>query len=189
MTMAMPTIRPLRAAEGEVALPALAAVLHDAVAHGASVNFMADFTLEDAAAFWRGQLPGLAEGTRHILVAETEDGRILGTVVVAFAAQPNQPHRADIGKMIVHSGARGRGTGQRLLEAAEALALDHGRTLLTLDTETGSAGERLYRRCGWTPLGAIPNYSFTPDGRLMPATFFYKELRTTHARHPAGRDG
>jgi GNAT superfamily N-acetyltransferase len=188
MTKPMPTIRPLRPDEAEAALPALADVLHDAVASGASVNFMADFTPDDALRFWRGQLPGLSDGTRHILVAE-EEGRILGTVVVAFAHQPNQPHRADIGKMIVHSSARGRGTGQRLLQAAEALALAHGRTLLTLDTEADSAGDRLYRRCGWTAIGSIPSYSYTPDGRLTPATFFYKELSTTHARHPSGHLG
>jgi GNAT superfamily N-acetyltransferase len=185
MTMPMPVIRPLAPEEGEPRLAELAAVLHDAVAGGASVNFMADFSLADAAAFWMGQLPGLADGTRHILVAESE-GRILGTVVVAFAAQPNQPHRADVGKMIVHSSARGRGTGRRLLEAAEALALGHGRTLLTLDTEEGSAGDTLYRRCGWTPIGSIPSYSFTPDGRLRPATFFFKELTTRHAPYPTG---
>jgi GNAT superfamily N-acetyltransferase len=188
MTLPMPTIRALRPEEGETALPQLAAVLVDAVANGASVNFMAGFSTDDALRFWRGQLPGLADGTRHILVAES--GRmILGTVVVSLAAAPNQPHRADVGKMIVHSSARGRGTGQRLLEAAEALALRLGRSLSTLDTEAGSAGDRLYRRCGWVPVGSIPNYSYTPDGRLTPATFFYKELTTTHGRHPAGHGG
>jgi GNAT superfamily N-acetyltransferase len=173
MTPPMPTLRILRPDEAEAALPALATVLVDAVESGASVNFVAGFSQEDALAFWRGQRGGLSDGSRHIIVAESE-GAILGTVVVSFAPQPNQPHRADIGKMLVHRRARGRGTGRRLLEAAEALALAHGRTLLTLDTEAGSAGDRLYRRCGWTPIGSIPDYSLTPDGRLMPATFFYK---------------
>jgi GNAT superfamily N-acetyltransferase len=139
------------------------------------VNFMADFDQEAGLRFWRSQLPGIADGMRHLMVAEV-DGRIVGTVVVSFAPQPNQPHRADIGKMLVHSTSRGRGIGRKLLGAAEALAGAHGRTLLTLDTEADSAGDRLYRSCGWTAIGSIPDYSFTPGGRLMPATFFFKTL-------------
>jgi GNAT superfamily N-acetyltransferase len=168
-------IRGLGAQEAEAALPVLADILVDAVASGASVNFMAGFDEEAGRHFWRGQLPGIAGGTRHLVVAEVE-GRIVGTVLVTFAPQPNQPHRADIGKMLVHSSNRGRGIGRRLLAAAETLARTHGRTLLTLDTEAGSAGDRLYRSCGWTAIGSIPDYSFTPDGRLMPATFFFKAL-------------
>src|SRR3712207_3844192 len=99
-----------------------------------------------------GIMPGLAAGTHLLLVAE-EEGRLIGTVVVMFAAQPNAPHRAEIGKMLVHSAARRRGLGARLLAAAEAAAREAGRTLLVLDTHSGSAGDRLYRRCGWTAVG------------------------------------
>jgi GNAT superfamily N-acetyltransferase len=188
MTSPSTTIEPLTPAEAEDALPALADVLVDAVAGGASVNFMAGFSTADGLRFWRGQLGGVADGTRHILVAR-RGAAILGTVVVSFAGQPNQPHRADIGKMLVRPAERGQGIGHRLLAAAEALALRFGRSLLTLDTEAGSAGDRLYRRCGWIAIGAIPNYSFTPDGRLSPATFFYKELRPDHVYHPPRHPG
>ncbi len=165
----------LGAKAAEAALPALAAVLVDAVAGGASVNFMAGFDLDAAAEFWRGQLPAIAAGTRLLLVAQDGDA-ILGTVIVTFAPQPNAPHRADIGKMLVHSAVRRRGLGRRLLDAAEAAALAHGRTTLMLDTEAGSAGDVLYRRCGWTELGTVPLHSLTTDGRLAAATFFYKHL-------------
>jgi GNAT superfamily N-acetyltransferase len=169
------SIRPLVPAEADAALPALARILVDAVANGASVNFMAGFDEAGACAFWRGQFPGLAEGMRHILVAEAA-GTIVGTVIIAFAPQPNQPHRADIGKMLVHSSQRGRGIGKALLETAEAFARASGRTLLTLDTVAGSAGDRLYRRSGWTAFGTVPGYALTTDGQPAPATFFYKLL-------------
>src|SRR4051794_9755306 len=117
MTLPIPTIRALDTKESETALPALAAILVDAIDSGASVNFVAGFSQADAERFWRGQLGAVADGMRHILIAESA-GRIVGTVVVSFAPQPNQPHRADIGKMLVHSGVRRRGIGQRLLAAA-----------------------------------------------------------------------
>ena len=163
-------------AAAEARLDELAELLVDAVAGGASVNFLAGFDRDAARAWWRGSaLPGLAAGERVVLVAE-RGKTLVGTVQVVFAGQPNQPHRADVAKMLVHSSARGAGLGARLLAAAEATALDHGRTLLTLDTESGSAGERLYRRGGWTPIGAIPGYALTTDGRPAAATFFYKAL-------------
>jgi GNAT superfamily N-acetyltransferase len=168
-------IRPLDAREAEARLGELAGILVDAVANGASVNFMAGFSQSEGEAFWRGMLPGLAAGDRVLLVAE-EGGRLLGTVIVFFAPQPNAPHRAEIGKMLVHSSARRRGLGQRLLNTAEAHAKAAGRTLLVLDTHAGSDGERLYRRCGWTEVGQIPDHSFTTDGHLAPTTIFYKKV-------------
>jgi len=169
------TIRALVAAEAETRLDALAAVLVDAVAHGASVNFLAGFTTAEAAAFWRKQLPALAAGTTRLFVAEAE-GRLLGTVLLAFAPQPNAPHRAEIGKMLVHSSVRRQGLGRRLLSTAEAAARDAGRTLLMLDTESGSAGDLLYRRCGWVEIGRVPDHAFRPEGRLAETTLFYKQL-------------
>ena len=170
-----PKIRVLAADEAEARLGDLGAILADAVAHGASVNFVAGFTQADGEAFWASMLAGLATGERVLLVAEQE-GRLVGTVMVIFAQQPNAPHRAEIGKMLVHSSARRRGIGRRLLEAAEEHARRAGRTLLILDTHSDSDGERLYRRCGWTAVGRIPDHSLTTDGRLWPTTVFYKRV-------------
>ena len=168
-------IRSLDAVEAELRLDDLAALLVDAVAQGASVNFLRGFSTTEGHVFWRGQLPGIAEGSRRLLVAQ-EDDRLLGTVVLTFAHQPNQPHRGDIGKMLVHSGARRRGLGRRLLAAAEEEARLAGRTLLCLDTEEGSAGDALYRACGWTAIGTIPGYALSPGGEPAGATFFFKRI-------------
>lgn len=170
------TIRALGAEEAAARAGELAALLADAVAHGASVNFMAGLTEAEAAAFWRGQIAGIAKGGRTLIVAE-RGGRIVGTAVLTPAWQPNAPHRAEISKMLVHSSMRRQGLGRRLLEAAEAAARAQGRTLLLLDTAGGSAGEALYRRCGWTEYGVVPGHSHVPAGGLESAVFFYKELR------------
>lgn len=177
-------IRILDAAAAREAIDDLAALMVDAVAHNASVNYMAGLTLAQARPFWERVAEDVAEGSRVLLVADAgADGArwIAGTVQLILAPQPNQPFRADIGKMIVHSSARGRGIGQALLLATETEAMMRGRTLLTLDTETGSAGERLYRRCGWTEYGVVPGYAYAPDGRLASATFFYKKIAQTRA--------
>ncbi|SON54131.1 Acetyltransferase [Hartmannibacter diazotrophicus] len=166
----------LSAAEAEKALPGLADLLVDAVRGGASVNFMADISHDDALGFWRGQLPAMRDGMRTLFVAREADGDIVGCVVLTLAPQPNAPYRADIGKMIVHSRARRQGLGRRLLETAERRAFDLGRTLLILDTEAGSAGEALYRRCGWIGYGTVPGYAYDPHGAPAAATFFYKQL-------------
>ncbi len=170
-----PAIRSLDAAEAMARLPELADLLVDAVAHGASVNFMAGFQHHEAEGFWRAQVPGIADGGRVLLVAE-QQGRIVGTVVLTFAPQPNAPHRAEIGKMLVHSSVRRRGLGARLLTEAEERAKAAGRTLLLLDTETGSAGEALYRRCGWTQWGVVPGHSYRTNGELASATYFLKQV-------------
>ena len=168
-------IRRLDAAGAEARLAELADILVDAVASGASVNFMAGFPHSEAAAFWRAQLPGLADGSRRLFVAD--DGRRrVGTVVLALAPQPNAPHRAEIGKMLVRSDQRRRGLGRKLLAAAEAGAEEAGRTLLLLDTESGSAGDRLYRRCGWIAYGRVPDHAYRPDGALAETTMFYKRI-------------
>ncbi|WP_069306868.1 GNAT family N-acetyltransferase [Methylobrevis pamukkalensis] len=173
----------LRGAEARERLADLAAVLADAVAGGASVNFMAGLDAERAAAFWQGQFPRIDDGSRRLFVALV-GGRVVGTVVLSLAPQPNAPHRADIGKMLVHSSMRRRGLGRRLLATAEEAALAAGRTLLMLDTETGSAGEALYRGAGWTAFGVVPGHSFRPHGVLAPTTFFYKWLDSPPTEHP-----
>lgn len=176
-------IRALDAAEAEARIAELSDILVDAVAHGASVNFLAGFSDDEGRAFWRGQLPGVAGGGRRLFVAE-DGARLVGTAVLTFAHQPNAPHRAEIGKMLVLSSARRQGIGQRLLAAAEAAAREAGRTLPLLDTETGSAGDLLYRSLGWTEVGRIPDHAFTADGRLAETTVFCKRLGP-HRRPPA----
>lgn len=148
-------------------------VLVDCVEGGASVSFIAPMTKAKAEAFWRKVA---ARGERALLVAEDESGRILGTVQVIWDLPENQPHRADLAKMLVHRDARGRGLGAALLQAAEESARAEGKTLLVLDTVTGSAGYRLYERGGWTRVGEIPNYALMPDGAPCPTTYFYKEI-------------
>ncbi len=170
-----PLIRRLDAAEMAGCLDDLGAVLVDAVAQGASVNFMAGITQELAAAFWRSQMLSVADGGKRLLVA-ADGERLVGTLLLTLAHQPNAPHRAEVGKMLVLSSARRRGLGRRLLAAAEDMARDAGRTLLMLDTETGSAGDMLYRSCGWTECGRVPEHAFRPDGRLAETTLFYKAL-------------
>lgn len=168
-------IRRLTEAEAALRLSDLADLLVDAVAHGASVNFMAGFSHGEGLAFWRGQIPGVADRSRHLIVAD-DGAHLVGTVVLTLAPQPNAPHRAEIGKMLVRSDRRRQGLGGRLLAAAETTARGAGRTLLLLDTETGSAGDRLYRHCGWTAYGSVPGHALTPDGRLAETTMFYKRI-------------
>lgn len=168
-------IRALDVAEAEARLGELSDILVDAVAHGASVNFLAGFSHDEGRDFWRSQLPGVAHGEKRLIVGD-DGARLVGTVVLTFAHQPNAPHRAEIGKMLVLSSMRRQGFGRRLLTAAEEAARAAGRTLLLLDTETGSAGDMLYRSCGWTEIGRVPEHAFRADGRLAETTMFYKKL-------------
>ena len=156
---------------------ALADVLLDCVEGGASVGFMHPLPHAKALAFWQNALDSAARGERIVLVAEEEGSHaILGTVQVLLAMPDNQPHRADVAKMQVHRRARRRGLGAALMRAAEAAARDAGRTLLVLDTVTGSDGERLYARLGWQRCGVIPGYALWPRGGLCSTTVFYREL-------------
>jgi GNAT superfamily N-acetyltransferase len=158
-------------------LRGLAAVLIDCVEGGASVSFMLPMTRDKAEGFWRATSASLARGERLVLVAEEEDGTMVGTVQVIFAQPENQPHRADVAKMLVHRRARRRGVGAALLAAAEGAALDAGKSLLVLDTVSGSDGDRLYSRGGWQRCGEIPHYALWPDGRPCPTTIYFKLLR------------
>lgn len=169
------TIRTLDGAAATVAVPALADVLIDCVHGGASVSFMAPLPEVKALAFWQGVAAGVAHGERVLLVAE-DNGGIVGTVQVVLDQPDNQPHRADIAKMLVHRRARRQGVAERLLTAAEAAACTAGKTVLVLDTVTGGDAERLYARCGWQRVGEIPNYALMPDGALCSTTYFHKQL-------------
>lgn len=176
MTPISHAIRPLAPPETEARLGALCDLLVDAVEGGASVSFVLPITRDKTERFWRGLLASQARGERVILVAE-RDGRIDGTVQIVLAPQENQFYRADIAKMLVHSRARRQGIGEQLMRAAEDQARLHGRTLLTLDTQTGGAGERLYLRCGWTKYGEVPGFSISTDGSIREAaSFFYKQV-------------
>jgi len=170
------TIRPIPADEALERCGELAEVLIDCVEGGASVSFMAPLAQDKAEGFWRGVAGMVGRGEGVLLVAEEPaDGRILGTVLVVFAEPENQPHRADIAKMLVHRRARRRGAGAALMHAAEDLARAAGKTVLVLDTANPDA-ERLYERAGWTRVGTVPDYALMPDGRLCDTTFFHKRL-------------
>lgn len=169
-------IRRLDPAEAEARLDELGSILVDAVAHGASVNFLSGLGMDEGRAFWAGQLPGLAAGDKQLFVADDGE-RLVGTVLLMNAPQPNAPHRADIGKMLVLSSLRRQGLGRRLLDAAEQAALAEGRWLLLLDTESGSAGEMLYRSRGWIECGRVPDYFIRTDGVIADTTLFFKRLR------------
>jgi GNAT superfamily N-acetyltransferase len=163
--------------QAKASIGALSTVLMDCVEGGASVSFMTPLTEDRAEAFWRGVAEGVAAGERILLVArDRSDGEIVGTVQVVFAQQENQPHRADIAKMLVHRRARKRGVGAMLMRAAEAAAREAGKTLLVLDTVTGGDAERLYARLGWVKAGIIPNYALWPQGGPCDTTLFYKQV-------------
>jgi GNAT superfamily N-acetyltransferase len=156
-------------------LDGLAAVLHDCVAGGASVSYMAPFSPGDARRAFESFADDVDLG-RRLLLAAFEQDELVGTVQVVHAAPPNQPHRADVAKLLVRRSARGRGVAQALMARAEAEARAEGRTLLVLDTVTGDAAERLYERLGWQRVGVIPGYALYPDGRPCDTTVFYKSL-------------
>ena len=168
-------VRRLRADEVRESLEALGEVLFDCVDGGASVSFMDPFTQADAVAFFAGLLPEIERGSRMLLAAYDGDA-LVGTVQMIHAHPPNQPHRGDIAKLLVRRSARGRGVAVSLMEQAEADARAEGKTLLVLDTVTGSTAERLYTRLGWQRLGVIPDYALYPDGRLCDTTVFWKRI-------------
>jgi ribosomal protein S18 acetylase RimI-like enzyme len=168
-------IRRLAAADVHEQLDSLAAVLHDCVAGGASVSYMAPFSHEDARAAFEG-FAAEVEQDRRLLLAAFADGDLVGTVQVILALPPNQPHRAEIAKLLVHRAARGRGIARLLMERAEVEAQAEGKTLLVLDAVTGGDAARLYDRLGWTTVGVIPGYALYPDGRPCDTTYFWKSL-------------
>lgn len=148
--------------EAAACVDALSDVLIDCVEGGASVSFMAPLARDKARAFWREVAEGVARGERTLFVAEDADGCIVGTVQMITRQPENQPHRADVAKMLVHRDARRRGVAQRLLAV--------------LDTVTGGDAERLYARAGWQRVGVVPDYALMPDGAPCATTFFYKQI-------------
>ena len=163
----------LRVASDDV-VSELAALLMDALDSNAGVSFMPGLRLDEAAEWWRGILRAATPRT-VVLVARDEQG-IVGTVQLQPAWAPNQPHRADVAKLIVHRRGRRRGIGRALMRELERHAREQRFTLLVLDTCKGSAAEKLYSSLGWTRVGEVPHFALNPDGSLCDTVFFYKQL-------------
>lgn len=159
---------------------ALCDLLMDCVAGGASVGFVQPMSVAKAQRFWDGVAAAVARDETVLLVARDGDGRIAGSVQLVLAMKENQPHRADVSKLLVHRRARRLGVGAQLMREAEAVARRIGRTVLVLDTATPEAG-RLYEREGWSVCGTIPDYALMPDGALCATTIYYKRLATSPA--------
>jgi GNAT superfamily N-acetyltransferase len=174
MTTGSWTLRRLHALD-DAQIDELAGVLIDCVEGGASVSFMAPLTRDRALSFWRRVARGVAAGERALLVAEDAEG-LCGTVQLVLDQPENQPHRADLSKMLVHRRARRGGLGATLMRAAESMARECGKTLLVLDAVTGGDAARLYERLGWVRVGDIPGYALSPQGELCGTTVFYRDL-------------
>lgn len=170
------TIRRLGSEEVTVRIDALADVLLDCVAGGASVGFMWPLSRDNALGFWRGIAGSVARNERVLLAAEDAAGTIVGTVQLITDMPDNQPHRGEVAKMLVHRSARRQGLALRFLAAVDDAARDAKKSLLVLDTSTGSDAERLYERAGWLRVGVVPNFALMPDGTLCGTTFFYRVL-------------
>lgn len=169
-------VRRLNASAAAAAVPALAEILIECVEGGASVSFMPPMTVEKSTRFWTMVADGVSRGERALLVAEDDGGTIIGTVQLILALPENQPHRADVAKMLVRSSARRRGVAQRLMEAVDDVARDEGRTVLVLDAVTDGDAARLYSRTGWQRIGDVPNFALMPDGSACSTTYFYKHV-------------
>jgi GNAT superfamily N-acetyltransferase len=166
----------LDAPVADAALAQLADVLVDCVEGGASVSFMSPFSHAEALGFFRKVAASVASGDT-VLLAARQGGKIVGTVQLGLDTPPNQPHRADIKKMLVHRSARSRGIGAALMARVEEEARRNGRWLLVLDTVPGENGHRVYQRAGWTETGIIPDYALFPDGRICDTMMMWKRLR------------
>jgi GNAT superfamily N-acetyltransferase len=175
MTPTAHTLHPLDGTAALAEAEALSELLVDCVEGGASLGFMAPLTRDRALAFWRKVAAGVTQGERLLLVARNPQGGIDGTVQLVLAQPENQPHRADLSKLLVHRRGRRHGLGEALMKAAEHAAREHGKRLLVLDTATPEA-DRLYRRLGWQHCGAIPGYALMPDGALCATDIFYKQV-------------
>ena len=168
-------MRRLDAPEARRQLDALAAVLHDCVAGGASVGYVEPFSLGDAREAFEAFVAD-AEAGRRVLLAAFADRELVGTAQLVLATPPNGRHRAEVARVLVHRSARRRGVAARLMEAVEREARAEGRTLLVLDAVTGGDAERLYARLQPSRVGVIPGYALFPDGRLCDTTYFWKAL-------------
>jgi ribosomal protein S18 acetylase RimI-like enzyme len=155
----------------------LAEIIADGVNGGAAISFMQPYSVDDGRHFWVDEVfPDVARGTRVLFVAYLDDD-VVGTVQMDITLRPNQPHRCEVAKMVVHSRARRKGIGRALMLTLEAHARAIGKTLITLDTRTGDKAETLYASVGFMRAGVIPNYAYDPDGRAKHGTtYMYKEI-------------
>ena len=176
----MDGIQPLTAPVSDADFRELARLLVDAVDSGASVSFMAPLALDRAEAWWRDTIASARKGA-VVLVARDDEG-IVGSVQMHPAWPPNQPHRADIAKLIVHRRGRRRGLATSLMSAVEEAARAGGYTLLTLDTVPDTPADKLYRQLGWTPVGRIPGYALDPAGVMCDTMVFYKKIEPDRSR-------
>jgi len=158
-------------------LEMLAEILHATVHAGASVSFILAFSMDDARGFWRGKvLPEVSGGNTRLLAARVAE-RIVGTVQLELPWPPNQRHRGEVKKLLVHPDARRRGVARALMVALEETARREGRSLLTLDTRTGDTAEPLYRSLGYIPVGVIPRYAKAPEKDVLEGTtIMYKDI-------------
>ncbi len=159
----------------------LCETLIETVAGGGSISFMHPVSKEKALAFWKKIATDVADGARILLIARDANQEIIGTVQSILAQPENQPHRADIAKMMVHPRARRRGIAAALMQEIERLTFAAGKTVLVLDTETGHAASLLYRKLGWQAAGDIPDYALLPHGGLCSTTYFYKRIDLSNA--------
>ncbi|BBV76482.1 N-acetyltransferase GCN5 [Raoultella planticola] len=157
-------------------LSPLSDILADCVNGGASVSFMLPFSRQTARAFWLRIAESVAAGERLVVVAE-HAGQIIGTVQLVIDQAENQPHRADVAKLLVHQNARRQGLAKALMNHLEQLAREQGKSVLVLDTATGSGAECFYVQCGWEKAGEIPRYALMPDGTMTATSLFYKILQ------------
>lgn len=170
------TVKRITAPQALDLLASLGELLRDCVADGANINFILPLSIEEALEFWRGLLPALESGHRHLYIAETEK-RIAGTVQLDLIKMPNQAHRCEVAKLMVHPDFRGRGIARALMARHEEDARAFGRTLITLDTKTGSEAETLYTSLGFQTAGQIPGFAREPDRDVLIATtYMYKNL-------------
>jgi ribosomal protein S18 acetylase RimI-like enzyme len=174
MTMSSPYVRRLQTVSA-AQLGELAGVLTDCVDGGASVGFMHPLEREAATAFWASVADAVERGERALLVAEDTLG-ICATAQLVLKLPQNQPHRADLAKVLVHRRARRQGLGTALVRAAEASARECGKDLLVLDTVTGGDAQRLYERLGWVRVGDVPRYALMPTGEYCSTTYYYRDL-------------
>ena len=170
-------IEALDPAAYDAAIEGLGALLKDAIDGGASVNFVAGVTPEEAEGWWAARAGRIADGTITVFVARDDDGRIVGSTLIERSVNPNSPHRAEIGKVIVHRSARRQGLATALMGAVEDRARAEGRWMLILDTVTGSPAASLYESLGWVTVGSIPGYALDTEGVPEAATYYYKDLR------------
>ena len=161
--------------EDSVIINGLINLLLDSIHNGASVGFLTELNKENAHNYWRQVFAALDYGT--VMWIAEEDGRILGSVQLSLCQKENGQHRAEVQKLFVHSSARGKRISSQLMNTLETYALAHQRTLLVLDTQTGSLAEQVYQHMGWIKAGEIPNYASSPDGTLHPTSYYYKELK------------